>query len=268
MEYIVKVCGEIVYNQYRAYAVKANSEVEARKIAKQSFCEDFSSNGNVVVVEKPFMRKERSIFALVAMIIPILLSLISWKHNHSTISISPNLISCLFGVMIYSAFVMRFKGIQRTVQSKIDILFAIVSVILLSTFIRILLLETDISLLGGIIKIPINTYIVLIVAAILSWLGLKLVSLTSIGLVIILALGNIVGLNDAMGALWGTIYVISSFLGIIMYASIEPAFMEIKSNFYHFTKRSINHLNDDLLQAKDHTVKTKKLIEEKTNSDK
>lgn len=257
MEYIIKVCGEVVDNQYKAYAVKANSESQAQKIAKQNFQEEFLTDGNVAVVEKPFMRKKRSVFALIAMIIPILLSLINWKHGHSTISISPDLISCLFGVLIYSSFVIRFKGIQRTVQTKTDILFAIVSVLLLSTFVRILLLDTKFTLLGGLIKFPINTYVVLIFAVILSWIGLKGVSLTCIGFIVLCALGNILGLNKAMRTLWGSIYVISSFLGIIMYASVEPTFMESKQYIHKFFKSNFKSLNEDLYQVKSNSI-TKK----------
>lgn len=263
MEYIIKVCGEVVDYQYKAYAVKANSEAEAKNIAKQNFQEEFLADGNVAVVEKPFMRKKRSIFALVAMIIPILLSLINWKHGHSTISISPDLISCIFGVLIYSSFVIRFKGIQRTVQSKTDILFAIVSVLLLSTFVRIFLLDTKFTLLGGLIKVPVNTYVVLVFAVILSWIGLKGVSLTCIGFIVLCALGNILGLNKAMGPLLGTVYVISSLFGILMYLSIEPVFIESKNSLYRFANKSINYLNGDLSQAKKQVSEVKKLIDKK-----
>ncbi len=267
MEYIIKVCGEVVDSQYKAYAVKATSEEEAKKIAKQHFHDEFFTNGNVVVVEKPLMRNKRSNLALIAMIIPILLSLIEWKYEHESFSISPDLISCMFGVIIYSAFVIRFKGIQRAVESKYDILFTIVSTILLSTFIKVLLFENQIKLLG-IFNIPVNTSVILIVAVILSWLGLKIVSLSCIGLVVFLALGNIVGLNNAMGSLWGTVYVISSFLGVIMYASVEPAFLETKNAFLRFTKRSVNYLNNDLSQAKEQATKIKNTIETKVNNDK
>ncbi len=264
MEYIVKVCGEVVDNEYKAYAVKASSEEEAKKIAKKNFSEEFLTTGSIIVTERPLMRQKRSIFALVAMIIPILLSFVSWKNGHSTISISPDLISCLFGVTIYSAFVIRFKGIQRTVDSIYDILFAVVSAILFSTFIKILLFQTEISVLG-IIKLSIDTNVILIVAVILSWLGLKIVSLSCIGIIVLLALGNIVGLNDAMGSIWGTIYIISSFLGIIMYASVEPAFLETRKSIYRFAKNSINRLNSDLLGAKQETSKIKSMIDNRKN---
>ncbi len=267
MEYIIKVCGEVVDSQYKAYAVTAKNEEEAKKIAKQHFQDEFYTNGNVLVVEKPLPRKKRSIFALIAMCIPILLSLINWKYQHDTFSISPDLISCLFGAILYSAFVIRFKGIQRAVESKYDILFTIISTLLLSTFIKVLLFEDQIKILG-IFNVSVNTNVILIAAVILSWLGLKIVSLSCIGIVVILALGNIVGLNNAMGTIWGSLYIISSFLGIIMYASIEPAFLETKSALLRFTKKSINYLSNDLGEAKEHASKIKNSIETKINSDK
>lgn len=266
MEYIVKVCGEVVNSQYKAYSVVADSSEDAKKIARQNFRDEFFSNGNVVVIEQPLVRKTRSIFAIVAMLIPILLSFIEWKYNHKTFSISPDLISCMFGVIIYSAFVIRFKGIKRTVESKYDILFTIVSTLLLSTFIKALLFEQQISLLF--FKVPVNTNVILIIAVIMSWLGLKIVSLSCIGILVILALGNIVGLNNAMGPLWGTVYVLSSFLGVIMYASVEPVFLESTSSFFRFAKKNINHLNNDLSQAKEHIDMAKTAIDTKINNDK
>ena len=267
MEYIIKVCGEVVDSQYKAYAVTAKNEEEAKKKAKQCFQDEFYTNGNVVIVEKPLPRKKKSIFALIAMTIPILLSLIDWKYKHDTFSISPDLISCLFGAILYSSFVIRFKGIQRAVESKYDILFTIISTLLLSTFVKVLLFENHIKVFG-IFDIPVNTNIILIAAVILSWLGLKIVSLSCIGIVVILALGNIVGLNNAMGTIWGSLYIISSFLGIVMYSSVEPAFLETKNALSRFAKRNINYLNNDLTEAKEHASKIKDTIENKINSDK
>ena len=267
MEYITKVCGEVASSHVKAYAVDANSEEEAIKVAKQNFQNEYLTNGNVVVIEKPYTRKKRSIIAIVAMIIPILLSLISWKNGHNTISISPNLISCIFGVLIYSAFVIRFKGIQRTVRSTYDILFAIISVILISTFISIILVNKQISLLGGLFKIPVDSMTILVVAVILSWVGLKLVSLVCLGAILLPALNNIIGLNAAMGTLWGSIYIISSFLGVLMYASVEPAFMDTRRSLLNFTKKSINHINNDFIEAKTHVSKAKNLIKESNNSE-
>ncbi len=268
MEYIIKVCGEVIDNQYKAYAIKANSESEAKMIAKQNFQEEFATNGNIMVVEKPFIRKKRAIYAIVTMIIPILLSFINWKHNHSTISISPDLISTIFGVAIYSAFFIRFKGIRRTVESKYDIIFAILMTILLSSFIKILLCKQEFSILRF-FHFSIDTNVVLVVAVILSWLGLKLVSVGCMGVVIVLALGNITSLNAAMGSLWGTVFVITSFLGILLYASVEPAFADAKKYFYHFTKKGINYLSNDISGAKEQAIKIKdKIDDKKINNDK
>ncbi len=262
MEYIVKVCGEVVDSEYKTYAIKASSLEEAKKIAKQNFREDYQTNGNIMVVEKPIIRRKRAYFAIVAMIIAILLSFISWKHGHSTVSFSPDLISTLFAVLIYSAFVIRFKGIQRTVGSKIDIIFMILLTLLLSSFVKIILCEKEFTLFK-IINFSVNTNVVLIVAVILSWLGLKLVSLGCVSLVIICALGNITSLNAAMGSFWGTVYVISSFLGIVMYSSVEPAFMDIKKYIYRFTKKSINYLERDVTVAKEHAIKIKNSVDNK-----
>lgn len=267
MEYIVKVCGEVIDSEVKTYAVKANSFEEAREIAKNNFKEEYQNNGNVIVIEKPVERKKRAVFSIIAISIAILLSLVSWKKGHETILISPDLISCLFAVAIYSGFVIRFKGLERTVGTKTDIIFTFLLTILLSSFVKIILCEQQFTFLKF-IKFSVNTNVVLVVAVILSWLGLKIVSLGCVGLVVICALSNITGLNAAMGSLWGTVYVMSSFLGILMYCSIEPAFLDIKNYFYRFTKKSINYLNNDVQIAKEHASKAKKQIENKMHNDK
>lgn len=264
MQYVVNVSGKVANIQDKAYVVESNSKDEAKKIATKNFCEEFSTD-ECIITSNPRKRTKTAILSIILMIIPVLLSLINWKNVHSTISISPDLISCLYGVAIYGSFVVRFKGVQRTVLSWIDILLAIVSSLLLATFIKAILIESQISFFG-ICKFDINTNIILIVSVLLSWLGLKAISLVCMGVVIVCALSNITNLNAAMGFIWGPIYVICSFIGIISYIAIEPAFMESRHFVKNFTKNRINHLNNDVIQAKSNVLKVKNNISKKDNN--
>ena len=264
MQYVVQVSGEVLDKQNKAYVVESKTAEEAQKIATQNFCEDFAIEGNSVYV-KSHKRTYKAIIAFIFMIIPIFLSFVGWKNGHDTISISPDYLTCLYGVLIYAAFVVRFKGIQRTVSSWIDILFCIFTVLLLSTFVKTILVTKTISLLG-LKSITISTNIVLPVAIILSWLGLKVVSLICMGGVTIIALFNITALNTAMGTIFGPLYIICSFMGIMMYLSVEPAFVETLHQVKYTAVKGIHHLNDDISHTKAKAINVRMAISNKINT--
>ena len=69
------------------------------------------------------------------------------------------------------------------------------------------------------------------------------------GSIFVLALFNIVSLNESMGAIWGPAYVICAFVGILMYCSIEPAFRDGISFFGGNLRRGMNHEMQDFIEA-------------------
>lgn len=248
MQYLVKASGEVLNQQSKAYIVKASSEEEAQLIAKNSFEGDFF-NISGEVVTKSYPRNKLAYLSFVLMGFAIFLSFIGWKTGHDTISIRPNLSSCLYSVFIYSAFVIRIKGIERTTSSWIDIVLGLLNVLLLASFIQIVVIDSEVSFLG-LFNIPINTTYLIAFALLLSWLGLKFISVLCMGLVCILALCNINLLNDAMGSLWGTVYVLCSFFGILTYLRNEPAIYEIEKNTKRVSTDGLNYLRHDLHEAK------------------
>lgn len=264
MQYVVQVSGEVLDKQNKAYIVDSKTVEEAQLIATQTFCDDFAIESDAVYV-KSHKRTYKAITAFIFMLVPILLSLIGWKNGHDTISISPDYLSCLYGVLIYAAFVVRFKGIQRTVSSWIDILFCVFTVLLLSTFVKTILVTKTISLLG-LTYITISTNVVLPVAIILSWLGLKVVSLVCMGGVAIIALFNITALNTAMGTVFGPLYIICSFIGIMMYLSVEPAFVETLLQVRNIATRGLHRLSGDVSYAKAKAINVKTAISNKINT--
>ncbi len=261
MQYLVQVSGDISDKQNRTYVVNSDSAENAQIIATQNFCEEFSSNGDVVCVES-HKRTNKAILAFAFMLIPILLSFINWKSGHETISIGPDYISCLYGVLIYAAFIVRFKGIQRTVSSWVDILFCIFVVLLISSFIKTIFITKTFSFLG-LSSFSIETSYILPIAIILSWLGLKIVSLICMGGIAVIALFNITSLNGAMGIICGPLYIICSFIGIMLYLSIEPAFIESIYQLKATTSKGINYVKKDVLQAKSNIVDVKTELSKK-----
>ena len=264
MQYIVRVSGDVSDKRVKSYIVNTDSEESARTIAANNFCEEFSAQGEILYANTK-ARTKNAYLAFVFMIIPILLSYINWKHGHDTISIAPDYISCFFSAVIYAAYVIRFKGISRTVGSWIDIVFCLLSWLLLSTFIKTLLVTETISIFG-LTELTINANTILIIAMLLSWLGLKLVSLFSIVLLAIFAFSNISALNDAMGSICGPLYIISSFLGLLLYLSVEPAVDQIMLNLRQSATQGIQNFKVDIAQAKEQAINAKSAIHSKINS--
>ena len=265
MQYLIQVSGDISNKQNKTYVVNSNSLEKAQIIATQNFCNEFDINGDAVFL-KPYKRTIKAIASFIFMLIPILLSLISWKSGHNSISISPDYISCLYGVLFYASFIVRFKGIQRTVNSWIDILFCVFSILLLSSFVKTILVTKTISLLG-LTEISINTSVILPVAILLSWLGLKIVSLACIAGISVIALFNITALNEAMGMICGPLYVICSFVGIMLYLSIEPAFIDSLSHFKLASIQGLKYISNDIHQTKNNVISIKSTIQKKNDSE-
>lgn len=101
---------------------------------------------------------------MVSMIMAILLSFINWKLDHSTVSIKPDLISCIMAFAIYSAYVLRIKGLQR-MTSYIDLVFMVLLILLFSSFIQCILLNSTFPFI--IWDVSIDCRMLLIIAAFL-----------------------------------------------------------------------------------------------------
>lgn len=248
MQFLIHAKGNTLDVRNKAYIIDANSETEANEIAITSFADEFGVFAESIQTQS-FKRTKKSVVACVFMLIPILLSLINWKNGHDTYFIGPSLISCLYSVALYAAFIVRFKGIHRTVGSWIDIVFCVLMILLLSTFIQAILEGKTINLFG-ITKFTIDPKIILPIAIILSWLGLKLVSILCIASVGVLSLFNIKALSGAMGMIWGPLYVISSFVGIMLYLSVEPVMLETVAHFKKSIIRAMDYTKNDFIQAK------------------
>jgi|GEM_PF-625410 hypothetical protein len=218
--YLISAEGQIANSQKAEYIIRANSEEEAKKEAYRQFAETYPivDSDISVVVHK---RTASAITSYVFLTIALFLSFVKWANGHELINIAPNFITTLYAAGLYGAFVVRFKGLSRTFKSAIDIMYAILIILLLGSIIHIILVEETFTILGF-IKFNVSTNVVLIIAIILSWLGVKLASYACIGFVMVIGLLNMFTLNNAMGNIWGPMYVICAFIGISLYLSNEP----------------------------------------------
>lgn len=263
MQYLVHTSGNVVDFHEKAYIVNAESKEDAQEIAKSNFMEEFYVVDDNVCV-KSYKRRYKAILACIFMMIPVFLSFINWKIGHDTVSIQPNYISCLYAVILYSSYIVRFKGIRRTVGSWIDIGLSIILILLLSSFIRTILVIKYINILG-IKKIVIDTNIILPITILLSWCGLKFFSILSMACVGILAMFSISELNEAMAGIAGPAYIICAFIGILIYLSIEPAMFEMSTNLKKSIVGGVDHLKRDLIYAEKEVKKFNDLASNKLN---
>lgn len=247
MQYLVNVSGEVYNKENKTYIIRSSSFENAQTIAAKKFCNEFAVD-SCEVAENPRKRTGKAIVSLAFMLVPILLSLIDWKVGHKTVSINPDYISCLYATLIYATFVVRVKGIKHSVESSIDIFFCIFVVLLLSTFIRTIMVTKTISLLGF-ENITIDTNILLPVIALLSCFGQKLVSVICMIVVMLFAMFNIINLNEAMGMFFGPLYIICSFVGILLYLSVEPAVEDILYAVRKATVKGVKYISNDVVQA-------------------
>ena len=92
----------------------------------------------------------------------------------------------------------------------IDLIFLVLVVLLLSSFVSILIIEYEIPLFG----FRIDSYVILIGAAVLAWLGVRLISSFTFLTVFLLAMVNMSRLSQSMGNIWGPVYILFSFIGL------------------------------------------------------
>ena len=246
-EYIVPVTGSVPERKTTSYLVRACSQDDARRIAEGKFSEEFGTFG-----ESPSAldnRTPRAIAACILMSIAIGLSYIDWAHGDNLISIGPSLTSCLISLILYTSYVVRFKGVHRIVTSENDIALCLCVILLFASFVQTILAK-EITLIIPFFKdISISSYRVLFAAVVLSWIGVKIVSAACFLLVGIAAFSNIMQLSDAMGPLFGPLYILSSFFGLLFYISVEPAASEAIYHIKASARAAKKYVENDFHQA-------------------
>ena len=69
-----------------------------------------------------------------------------------------------------------------------------------------------------------------------------------------------------MGTVFGPLYIICSFVGIMMYLSVEPAFVETLVQVRNVAARGLHRLNGDVSYAKAKAINVKTAISNKINT--
>jgi hypothetical protein len=268
-DYLVHTSGKVIREdeEIHTYLIRADSLEEAQNIGKKLFSNEYGTDSqSISTTGVKFNRSGRAILAIAFMSIAIALSFTNWftETAHTSVSFKPDFISSLFAVSLYTAYVVKFKGVEQTLKFW-DLLLSIFSILLIAGFVKILLVEKNLHILA--FEIPIQTSLLLVVAVILSWVGFKSVSAFCMLVIVILGIINITTLNEAMG-FFGIIYILTSFFGVLSYISIEPSVIDalpyIRKSVFNgsqFIQSNVGSLQKDLVKISKQKTTAKKRIE-------
>ena len=193
------------------YDIRAMNEDEAREQALEVYR---NSNPGVEVLSAA--RKRRmNIAAIIFMSIAILLSFIPWYTESGKIefSLKPSMFSTLLGIALYSAVILRVKGLHNSFNSFSQGLLSILTIIFCSSFLNFFVGDIKITIFG-IKALVISGKAILALGIIFSWLGMSAIVGFVWVILFILAVSRLI-LGDAVMGFWGNIYVLSAFLGIV-----------------------------------------------------
>jgi len=268
MQYIVQTGGDTIERKESIYVINAKSEEEAKEIAKEQFLGEYDIHGDGIYIQLQ-KRKGSSIAAIICMLIPVMLSFLNWSYTVKSgfiikkieevaLNLRPDMISVLFSVIIVGAWVVRFKGIKKICDNISEIFLIVTLILLVSSVIKILLQNVEFKIFG--LKIwDIDTTTVLVLAGILSWCGMKLVSVICLAAVVAAALSNISLVSEVMG-IFGAVYVLFAFVGILLFFYSDPNLMNVFPHYKKSIYNSTNYLKNEYQEA----LMEAKLIKDKT----
>lgn len=253
MKYTVITRGDVPLSstQIQTYYIDAKSEDEAKGLAETRFVSDYANplGGLQIAVKKRTM----FIPAIVFFVIAIFLSYIPWaeSNSHNFISIAPDLITVCFSLGIYGAFVVRVKTLSRAFASKTDLIFYFLVVLLLSSLIQCVLGITPVTipLLFWNINFTIDGKILMILALLFSWVGIKPLSIASFIAIAVFGISRIFMLNASMGNIWGPLYALCSFGALCLYLKNEDAVYEAVINQKSSILNRLEGFRTDLVES-------------------
>ena len=251
-DYLVQINGEVIDNKNTHYVVSASSEIEAKKLAQSQFINQYKVIDNDLEVSAEEKNMKMTIISFILMGISILISYLKWANGHDIISIAPDGLSVTYALIFYSAYLIKIKG-MKTFKSLNGIFSLIFVCLILASFFRIILVVKEIKLLW-LIPISIDANQLIIVALVLSWLGIGLVSCLCYIFVGLLALSNITVLNTAMGNVFGPLYILTSFVGIGIYLANDIELKYVLPNLFSSVRKGTKHIHNDFYESK-HSVK-------------
>jgi len=216
------------------YYLPAENEEKAIATARKKFGKEHPD----AVEVKAAINKKQSIIAIICLTFACLLGFVPWfLPGGSMISLRPTLIPMLFSIAIYSAVIIRIKGLKNSFNSVTESICSILTIIFIASFISLLSGDAEIKIFS--ITLPISGTLLLIFAALLSWLGMaKVAKFVWIGLFILAAFRLVAA--DAAMRIWGMVYILLGFLGIVLQLKQENDifFQTLRDEFISSTAKA------------------------------
>ena len=223
------------------YYIQEENEKNATAQAMEIYRKSFPDAKNIKVSKKIQLNG----YAIFCMLIACFLSFVPWHNGILVFHLTPSMISTIIAIGLYSAVIIRLKGLQNSFSGFSDILLSVLTILFCSSFVNFFLND--------------NTgKIILIVSLLLSWLGLKVIA-GIVWIVLIVLVGIQIFLVNAAMGIWGSFYVLSAFLGIVfqlkqmdmnLIRDIGRDFMSIGSRTHRRIFRDINSISDYIKRDK------------------
>ena len=192
------------------------------------------------------------VLSVILMLVPIIISFIQiegeeskqilfihWTKEFST-SIRPTLISTALGITMIMAFLVRnnprklLNGVYPFILVTEDVLFA-------ASFLNILCSKEPLPIPG----ITVTCQTALIIAAIISWIGIKAVAGFMWAAVAILSISRLASIDNAMG-FGGSLYILCAFLSLLLQWKALDIRIDTKSLMHEFISPAVKEIRSDV----------------------
>jgi hypothetical protein len=227
--------------------VQAENYEEAVNLAKIKYQETYADAEGIVAVP---IKKSR-IVAIVCLLVAVFLGFITWSGQTM---LKPNMISTLAAIALYSAVIVRLKGLKNSFNSFSDILLSCLTIVFCASFLNLFLgdVKFDIKFFWLKETVEIPGSVVLGLGVLLSWLGIKAIAGIVWVILFILAAIQIITLSGAMG-IWGMVYVLAAFLGIIFSLKEQSSYFldDLRNDMASITARTGRMINRDIVASAD-----------------
>lgn len=258
MQYIVQTKGavRVLDERVEAYVIDANSQEEAYALARTRFKETYG--GEVEELQgKAVPRTFRAILAMLLLAIPVAISFWGWQKTGSEgfwifakktveiVNFHPNLLSTLLAVIFFSGFILRYKGLERAMTSKMDIALSVVFILFVATLFELILKEHTIKLFGFLPFGKMEPRYLLLTAIALSWFGIRGVSSVIMTIILFFSVARLIELQNLMPVWVSLVFVLSSFFGLVLYCLVEPTFYDSLPQLQKHLQSGMVYLKED-----------------------
>jgi hypothetical protein len=210
------------------YHIQGENESDAVNQAMKIYRKIYPGAVNIKVIKNYRLNG----VAIFCMLVACFFSFIPWHNGALVVSLKPSMISTLLAIGLYSALVIRLKGLHNSFCSFSDTVLSLLTILFCSSFINFFLNDN----IGKII---------LLVSLLLSWLGLKFIA-GIVWIVLIAFVGTRVMIVNAAMGVWGSIYILSAFVGIVLQLKQVNLIKDIGREFKSMSSRAHYKIFNDI----------------------